>query len=114
MNTKINLTKFSQKSKIGALVGRYDESGQYSEEYFKDVPRKGFPRCVRAGMSKGYDISVLIFPHESIFAFTKNEHMDKLEQLIGENEMRELLDANAHYVVPEGKLLWAYRNFVKE
>jgi hypothetical protein len=114
MKTNFKFPKFNQKSKIGAVVGRYDENGQYFEECYKDVPRREFPGCVREGMNKGYDISFLIFPKESIFVFIRNEHMDNVKQFIGKDEIRDLLDANTHTVVSDGELLWAYRNFANE
>ena len=116
---KIHNTKFTKHSKIYIKKGYYDEGGQYNEEPFDKVALRDFPRDVRreliTNLNKGYQCNALVFPEvRTIFVLVPEEHKDKVEQQIEDDEVKLLLDYNADCDVPHGYLLWAHRNFPKE
>jgi len=112
MKAKINHTKLNRNTKLCALMGYFDENGQYCETYVDEVALADLPKDAIGEVGAGHDITIQILPKRDIVVFAKNPRdMDKYQDLMGANYIKEMLDAFSKYNKPEDGRFWATYDF---
>ena len=112
MKAKINHTKLNRNTKLCALMGYFDEKGQYCETYVDEVVLADLPKDAIREVGAGHDITIQILPRCDIVVFAKTVHdMDKYKELMGADCIKGLLDAFSKYNNPEDGRLWLTYDF---
>lgn len=119
MIKEINNTKFTKNSEICLMQRHYDENSQYHKAPIETISLRDFSNTVRrhllSSLNNGYHINALVYPlRGSIYVLFPAEYRVKVEQHIGDDELKGLLDLKDACISPDGYFLWARRDFSEE
>lgn len=81
----MNVRKDNSKDWTNVCVMRafYDETGEYREEYIKDIPLSELPEKAVARIAFDYDLSILYSEHEVLVIATSMQDIDEHRRLEG-------------------------------
>jgi hypothetical protein len=111
MKAIINTIKLNSNKKICALVGWYDEHGDYVEKIRENIALKDIDKSISKNIDLKHDITIHIAPREEIAVFARtmkalNEYIEQEENTGG---VRGLLDAFGKN--PKGNGDYIYTSF---
>jgi hypothetical protein len=111
MKSIIKAIKLKSNKKICAMVGWYDEHGDYTEMVSENIALKDIDESVARNIDLKHDITIHIAPQEEIAVFARtmkvlNEYIERENNTGG---VRRLLDAFG--MNPKGNGDYIYTSF---
>lgn len=99
MKAKINPTHCSKYTTVCAVVGHYDENGNYCEKEFENIKLKDLHKDIAKNIYLNHDVTMHVAPGIEIRVFAKD--MNKIETYLEiENDtdcLKSMLDCWSKY-----------------
>ena len=111
MKAIINTIKLNSNKKIFALVGWYDEHGNYTESTRENIAIKDIDKSISRNINLKHDITIHIAPQEEIAVFARtmkvlNEYIERENNTGGAKRLLDAFGKN-----PKGNGDYIYTSF---
>ena len=108
MKARINQTHRSKYTNVSALVGYYDENGNYCEKEFENIKLKDLHKDIAKNIYLNHDVTMHVAPGIEIRVFAKD--MNKIETYLEiENDpdcLKSMLDCWSKYNQPSSDYIY--------
>lgn len=113
MKARINPTHYSKCTKVCALVGHYDENGNYDETVFENIKLKDMHKSITENIYLDHDITVHVAPKTEVRVFAKNMNdIHTYCETIDDRDARQhLLESFVICTEPTTRYIWATIDF---
>ena len=113
MKAKINPTHCSKYTNVCALVGRYDDNGNYVETVFENIKLEDMHKSIAENIYLDHDITVQVAPQTEVRVFAKNMNDIRTYcETIDDRDTRKcLLESIVICTEPTTRYIWATIDF---
>ena len=78
-----NNTEITENMSVCVMRGFYDDTGEYREEYVRDIPLSGLPEKAVTRIRFDYDLSILYSNDEVLVIAANMQDIDEYQRLEG-------------------------------
>ena len=113
MKAKINPTHCSKYTNVCALVGHYDDNGNYVETIFENIKLKDMHEFITENIYLDHDITVHVAPKTEVRVFAKNMNdiHTYCETIDDRDARRYLLESFVICTEPTAQYIWTTIDF---
>lgn len=113
MKANINKTTYNKSAVVCALVGHYDENGNYDETVFENIKLKDIHKSITENIYLDHDITVHVAPQTEVRVFAKNMNdiHTYCETIDDRDARKHLLESFVICTEPTTQYIWATIDF---